>query len=300
MNKKIILMLFAVVSLIVLGLGINQLYNQGMVVTSPKGWVGHEQRVLLNISTLLMFIVVIPVFVLMFLIIWRYHDGNKNATYHPDWSHNTLAEIIWWGIPTLIIIVLCVLNWIGCFRLDPFRPLKHEKEHLTIQVVALDWKWLFIYPKYNIATINFIQFPEKTPIKFEITGDAPMNSFWIPELGGQIFAMAGMKTELHLIADEEGTYRGCSANLSGKGFSDMVFTAKASSNLEFDAWVKQARKSKNVLNRETYLKLAYPTVNDKVRYFTLKDKGLFDWIVMKEQMPPKEMSRNHRMMHESK
>lgn len=295
MNKKIIQGLFAVVSLVVIGLLLNQLLNPNMVVTDPKGWVGVEQRNLLNIATLLMFIVVIPVFVLMFFIIWRYHEGNKNATYQPEWSHSTMAEVIWWGIPTIIIIILSAVNWVATIKLDPFRPLEHNKEHLTIQVVALDWKWLFIYPKYNIATVNFIQFPEKTPIRFVITGDAPMNSFWIPELGGQIFAMAGMKTELHLIADHMGTYRGSSANLSGKGFSDMVFTAKATSNQDFDAWVRQARKAKNILNRSTYKELAKPSINNKVSYYSLKDRDLFEWILMKEMTPP-----NQRMMHEHK
>lgn len=301
MNKKIIVTLFFIVLVMVVGLVINQVMNTQMVVVDPKGWIGWEQKILLNISTLLMFIVVIPVFVLMFLIIWRYHDGNKKATYNPEWSHSTVAEIVWWGVPTLIIIVLSVLNWIGCFKLDPFRPLQSEKEPIKIQVVALDWKWLFIYPKYNIATINYINFPVDTPIHFEISGDAPMNSFWIPELGGQIFAMAGMKTELHLIASHVGKYRGCSANLSGKGFSDMVFTAEASTNEDYITWIRKSRKSKNILNRSTYVEIAKPSINDPVSYYVVKDPDLFNWIIMKEMMPPNQMMEpNHRMMHENK
>jgi len=259
-----------------------------MIVLTPKGWVGIEERNLLVIATLLMLIVVIPVFVLTIFIVWRYREGNEKATYRPNWAHSNLAEAIWWGVPSIIILILGTLNWVSSYKLDPYRPLKSDKKPLTIQVVALQWKWLFIYPEQDIATINFIQFPENTPIHFEISGDAPMNSFWIPELGGQIFAMAGMKTQLHLIADQQGDYMGVSANISGIGFSQMNFTARASSDKKFRRWVKQVKRSKNVLNTRTYVPIAKPSINNPIAYYVLKDPNLFDWIVMKDITPPKQ------------
>ena len=260
-----------------------------MAVLNPKGWVGIKERDLLVIATLLMLIVVIPVFILTFFIVWRYNVKRGKGKYTPDWGHSALAEVIWWGIPFIIIIVLSVLNWKACIDLDPFKPLNHPKKAMTIQVVALEWKWLFIYPEEKIATINFIQFPVDTPIHFEISGDAPMNSFWIPELGGQIFAMAGMKTELHLIASELGDYRGVSANLSGRGFSEMIFIARASSEEDYQKWVESVQAMpKEVLNKKTYEKLAKPTENNPVTFYSLADSELFNWVVMKYMMPPKE------------
>ncbi len=250
------------------------------VVLNPKGWVGVKQKDLLVIATLLMLIVVIPVFALTGFIVWKYR-AHKQAEYTPDWGHSALAETIWWGIPCLIIVALGVMNWKSSYELDPFRPLEGDKKTLLIQVVALDWKWLFIYPEQQIAVVNFMPIPEKTPIRFEITADAPMNSFWIPELGGQIFAMPGMTTELHLIADQVGEYRGCSANLSGKGFAGMTFIAPAYSDEEFHSWVSQHQESPSVLDRSTFTILSQPSEYDPIRYYSIHDSELFDWIVMK-------------------
>lgn len=271
--------------LIVVGIYILDL---DMVVLNPKGLIGRKEHQLIVISTWLMLIVVLPVFALTFWIAYKYRAGNKKAKYTPDWDHNSLAEIIWWGIPFIIIVVLSVLNWIACFDLDPFKSIESKNKPITIQVVALDWKWLFIYPEQKIAVVNLVEFPANTPVRFEITADAPMNSFWIPELGGQIFAMPGMRTELHLIADEEGEYRGVSANLSGKGFSGMTFTAKATSEVDFNKWVRSVRRSKNPLTKESFLALAKPSEREPVTFYTIKDPALFDWIVMKDMMPPQE------------
>ena len=163
------------------------------------------------------------------------------AKHAPDWEHNYIAEYCWWGVPIVIIVILAVTTWKSSHDLNPFKPIESEKKPLAIQVVALHWKWLFIYPEQGIATVNFVQFPEKTPINFEITSDAPMNSFWIPQLGGQIYAMPAMRSKLHLIANEIGSFRGVSANISGKGFAGMTFTAKSSSEEDFDAWVQSGK-----------------------------------------------------------
>lgn len=261
-----------------------QFYYPGdIVVLNPKGWVGMKQRDLIFLATALMFIVVVPVFLLTFFIVWKYKASHQGK-YNPDWSYSYLAESIWWGIPLVIVLILSVYAWKSTYELDPYKPLVHEKERLKIQVVALDWKWLFIYPEQKIASVNFLQFPEETPIDFEITADAPMNSFWIPQLGGQVYAMPGMKTKLHLIANALGEFRGSSANLSGVGFAGMKFIAKASTDGEFAAWVESV-KSSNPLGLEEYKRLAEQSSNNPVAFYTLQTENLFEEIVMKYMAP---------------
>ncbi|OGN63867.1 MAG: ubiquinol oxidase subunit II [Chlamydiae bacterium RIFCSPHIGHO2_12_FULL_49_9] len=258
--------------------------NDGAVM-DPKGMVGLKERNLLVFSTLLMLIIVIPVLIITCVFAWKYRADNKGEKYTPDWADNFTAEAIWWGLPFLIIIILSVAVWTSSHELDPFKPIVNGTKPVEIQVVALEWKWLFIYPEQKIAAVNFVQFPEKTPLNFDITGDAPMNSFWIPQLGGQIYAMNGMKTKLHLIADEKGEFRGSSANLSGRGFAGMVFMAKASSNEEFESWVSEVRSAGKPLNLNEYNRLAMPSESNPVAYYTLEDPDLFDQIVMKFMMP---------------
>lgn len=256
-------------------------------VLEPKGMIGIEQRNLFYISSLLMFIVIIPVFILAFLFAWRYREDNKKAKYSPEWGHSHAAEIIWWGVPFVIIIILSIMSWKSSHALDPFKPIENGKKPLAIQVVALDWKWLFIYPEQGIATVNYIEFPKETPIEFEITADAPMNSFWIPQLGGQIYAMPSMRTKLSLIANETGTFRGSSANLSGEGFAGMSFTAKAVEPEEFSSWVESIRSSSPGLDLGEYKRLARPSKYDPASFYVLSKEDLFDWIVMKYMMPSK-------------
>lgn len=274
------LFLFGLVLLITL-----YIYASDSALLNPKGWVALQQRNLLFVATLLMLIVVIPVIVMTFVFAWKYRANNPKAKYTPDWDYSLVAESIWWGFPLVIIIALSVITWKSTHALDPFKPIETGVRPMTIQVVALQWKWLFIYPEENIATVNFIQFPENTPINFEITADAPMNSFWIPQLGGQIYAMPGMKTKLHLIANEVGSFRGSSANLSGKGFAGMTFVAKSSSRADFDRWVQSAKQSSNALTLDVYNQLAEPSENNPVVLYSLKDESLFEGIVMKPMTP---------------
>ncbi len=288
MRKKIILTLLSLGVVVLIGMGIRYLFTLDIPVLQPKGIIGLQQKDLLVLSTWLMLIVVIPVFIMVGLFAWKYRATNKKASYKPDWDHSHIAEAIWWGIPCLIIIALSVITWKSTHDLDPYKPLVSNKKPLKIQVVALQWKWLFIYPEQKIATINFIQFPENTPIHFEITGQSPMNSFWIPQLGGQIFAMPGMNTELHLMADKEGEFRGCSANISGNGFAGMVFTAKASTDAEFEAWVGGVKKSSKGLTQQEYEKIAEPSEYDPVSLYVLKQDKLYDSILMKYMEPVKE------------
>lgn len=251
----------------------------------PKGIIALKQYKLLVFTTLLGLLVVIPVFIIAIVIATRYREGNTKATYTPNVSTNRLAEAIWWGIPIFLIGILSVVTWISTHDLDPHKPLASSVKPVTVQVVALDWKWLFIYPEQHIASVNLVQFPINTPVNFKITADAPMNSFWIPQLGGQIYAMAGMTTQLHLNATEPGDYRGVSANISGEGFADMHFTARATSQAEFDAWVATAKQTQTELTSASYAELAKQSKNVPVTVYANTETDLYDTIVMKYMMP---------------
>lgn len=247
----------------------------------PKGIIALKELHLLLIIQILMLLVIIPVYILTFVFSWKYRVGNTKATYDPDLVDNQIAEYIWWGIPLVITLIIGGLTWIRTHQLDPFKPIESNKKEITIQVIALQWKWLFIYPEEKIASLNFLHFPKETPIHFEITADAPMNSLWIPQLGGQIYAMPKMKTELHLIANEAGDFKGSSANLSGEGFAGMHFITRASSEEEYHQWLESAKQSSNGLSFEEYEKLAAPSKDNPVEIFRLKEESLFDRIIAK-------------------
>lgn len=257
------------------------LYYDRIAMLNPKGWVAEQQKDLMWTATWLMLLVVIPVFIMTAWIAWKYRASNPDHVYTPEWDNSILAETVWWGFPLLIITILSIVTFKSTHALDPYKPLVSETPPLRVQVVALQWKWLFIYPDQKVASINLLQIPEKTPINFELTSDAPMNSFWIPELGGQIYAMSGMRTKLHLIADQTGEFAGASANLSGEGFSGMNFIAKATPQNDFEEWVKKAQSSTTDLEQKSYEQLAAPSRYNKVETFTLKDPDLFEWILMK-------------------
>ena len=254
-------------------------------VLMPKGTIAKQELDLLVIATLLMLIVVIPVFVLTFTIAWRYRAGNTKAKYSPDWDHNRAIETLWWAVPFMLILVISVITWKSSHDLDPFKPLASAKPPITIQVVALQWKWLFIYPDQHIASVNSVVLPVDTPVNFVITSDAPMNSFWIPQLGGQVYAMSGMSTQLHLMATEPGSYHGSSANISGQGYSGMKFIAKATTRADFDGWVAAAQQSPSALSQAQYNHLALPSRDNPVSTYTLAQAGLYDRVVMKYMKP---------------
>jgi cytochrome o ubiquinol oxidase subunit 2 len=181
---------------------------------------------------LLMLLVAVPLLVMAFTFAWKYRATNIPKQKHsPNWSGGK-AKLIF-VLPAAVVAVLAVLIWKQSHVLDPYKPLQAKAQPITIQVVALQWKWLFIYPEQGIATVNFVEFPKATPVNFVLTADAPMNSFWIPQLGGQIYAMSGMATQTHLMADEVGEYAGSAAEISGAGFANMKFTAKSTTNEDF-------------------------------------------------------------------
>jgi cytochrome o ubiquinol oxidase subunit 2 len=226
-----------------------------------------------------MLLVVVPVIILTVVFAWKYRASNKSATYDPDWSHSTKIEVVVWLIPCLIIIALGIITWKSSHDLDPYKPIESNVKPVTVEAVAMNWKWLFIYPELKIATVNQLALPVGTPVNFKITSDSIMNSFFIPQLGSQVYAMAGMETKLHLIANEAGTYDGMSANYSGGGFSGMKFKAIAMSNFEFDKWVEQVRASSKQLASADYKVLAKPSEADPVTYFGRVEDGLFTGIL---------------------
>jgi len=282
---KIILPLLALAAVAV----VTTLYLQhvSIPVTQPRGEIGLKERNLMVFALLLAIIVVVPTFALTIYIAWRYREENHTAKtkYTPDVDRNNLFEAIWWGIPIVIIGVLSVVAWNSAHSLDPYKQLVSSKQPLKIQVVALDWKWLFIYPQQDVAAVNLAEMPVNTPVEFDITSDSVMNSFWIPQLGGQVYAMNGMKTQLHLMASKPGSFEGVSANISGSGFAGMKFTAKAVSSKDFDAWVRSVQKAPAALTASAYEKLAKPSKNNPVGYYSAPQNGLFDNIIMRYMMP---------------
>jgi cytochrome o ubiquinol oxidase subunit 2 len=263
------------------------LHGNDIAVLNPSGEIAQKQLNLIIFTSALSLLIVIPVFAMTAYIVWKYRVTNTTpkTKYNPDWDHSRSAEAIWWLIPLFLISILAVVTWKSSHDLDPYKSLVSDKKPITVQVVALQWKWLFIYPEQDIASVNFLQFPKDTPVDFKITADAPMNSFWIPKLGGQVYAMSGMQTELHLMADQAGDYPGASANISGDGFAGMKFTARASSQADFDKWVQTAKSSPNALDSKAYNQLAKPSKNNKPAYYSSSEKGIYATVMMKYMMP---------------
>jgi cytochrome o ubiquinol oxidase subunit II len=251
------------------------------LLLDPKGPVGKEEKDLIVWSFLIMLLVVVPVIIMSIWFSIAYNEKNTDAEYKPEWSHSTAIEFWVWTIPCLIILALAVLTYKTSHSLDPRKPLTSDLPSVQVQVVALDWKWLFIYPKYKIAVVNEMAMPVDRSIEFVITSDSVMNSFFIPQLGSQIYAMAGMENRLHLMASEVGEYLGMSANYSGYGFSGMKFKAHAVSEEEFLSWVEKVKSSSAVLADEEYAVLAKKSKNNPVKYYQLQSSLLFNSIIEK-------------------
>ncbi|MFT4047812.1 MAG: ubiquinol oxidase subunit II [Solimonas sp.] len=258
------------------------------VVLKPAGDIAAQQRDLIIISTVLMLLVIVPVIVLSLFFAWRYRASNQAARYEPEWDHSTQLELIIWSAPLLIIIALGALTWITTHTLDPYRPIERldarrqlpaDARALNVQVVALDWKWLFIYPDDGIATVNELAAPVDRPIHFTITASSVMNSFFIPALAGQIYAMPAMQTQLNAVINAPGEYEGFSANYSGAGFSDMKFKFHGLSEADFANWVAQVKRDGTALQRDDYQQLARPSAREPVRHYATVDPTLFDAIV---------------------
>ena len=258
------------------------------VVLSPAGDIAMQQRDLLVWSVVLMLIIIIPVMALTVFFAWKYRESNKEARYEPDWDHSTHLELVIWAAPLLIIVCLGAITWSGTHLLDPYRSLDRVNkgqavaagvEPLQVNVVAMDWKWLFIYPEYGIATVNELAAPVDRPIRFHITSTGVMNSFYIPALAGQIYAMPGMETKMNAVINRPGKYVGFSANYSGDGFSDMRFAFHGLDQAGFDQWIAGVRADSKSLDRETYLELEKPSEKVPVLHYASVDQGLFDAVL---------------------
>lgn len=287
MNRNYLLSGVAV--LLVLGLAaFGYEHFAAMPLLSPHGTVGYGERYVILLTFGLSGVVVFPVFFMLGYFAWRYREGNHKShpLHNPDWDHRgVIAESVWWAVPTLIIAVLAVVAWKSSYRFDPYKPLPSTQPALTVQVVALDWKWLFIYPQQGIATLNMLEIPAGTPVHFELTADAPMNSFWVPALGGQLMAMPGMSNQLNLEADSTGTYDGFSANISGAGFSGMNFKVNAVSPEEFQQWTAAQQMQNHPLTTETYAELAQPSQNNAPATYTPVVPNLYGAIIGKYMAP---------------
>jgi cytochrome o ubiquinol oxidase subunit 2 len=259
-----------------------------MVVLNPSGDVARQQGQLVVISTVLMLLIIVPVIALTIFFAWKYRQSNKAATYSPEWDHSTELELAIWAAPLMIIIALGAITWISTHTLDPYRslrrievnrPVPENAAPLTVEVVALDWKWLFIYPEQGIATVNELAAPVDRPIRFKITSSTVMNSFYVPALAGQIYAMPGMQTTLHAVINQPGEFEGFSANYSGAGFSGMHFRFHGLSDQDFDQWVKKTKTGGGDLTREAYIELERPSEREPVRRFGTVAPDLYDAIL---------------------
>jgi cytochrome o ubiquinol oxidase subunit 2 len=258
------------------------------IVMKPHGDIAAQQAELIVIATWLMLLIIIPVIVLTLVFAWKYRQSNTSAPYTPDWDHSTRLELVIWGAPLLIIIALGAVTWISTHKLDPWRalqridaqrPLTSSSEPLVVNVVAMDWKWLFIYPEQGVATINELAAPVDRPIQFRITSSSVMNTFYVPALAGMIYAMPGMVTTLHAVINRAGDYEGLSGNYSGKGFAYMRFRFKGLPADGFEQWVAAQRQGGAALDRAGYLKLEQPSEKEPVRGFAKVENGLWDAIV---------------------
>ena len=273
------------------------------VVLNPAGDVARQQGDLIVVATVLMLIVIVPVIALTLFFAWRYRASNKQATYAPDWDHSVQLELVIWAVPLLIIIALGAITWISTHTLDPYRkldrigkdrPVPEGVQPLTVQVVALDWKWLFIYPEQGIATVNELAAPVDRPIRFVLTSSTVMNAFYVPELAGMIYTMPGMQTELNAVINKPGEFEGFSSNYSGAGFSHMRFAFHASDAAGFEAWVAKVRGAGATLDRPGYLALEKPSEKEPVHHYASVDAGLYD-AILNRCVDPRRMCA-HEMM----
>lgn len=264
------------------------LKDEKTLVTHPKGIIAHSELQLIKTNILLMLCIIVPTFLFLFTIVWR-SRANKAKTKTQeelDRSPGVFSELILWILPIPVVIAMSIVTWNATHELDPYQPLKSDIPPLKIQVVALDWKWLFIYPEQGIASVNFIQIPERTPIHFELAADgSPMNSFWIPQLSGQIYSMTGMITQLHIMANEAGVYEGKAAEINGRGYAHMTFTVKSTSRSDFDNWVQDIQQSPLHLTAPVYKELVKPSEKHPITLYSHVENELFHEIVMKYMHP---------------
>lgn len=255
-------------------------------ILDPVGPVGQAEKTILINSTAIMLAIVIPVIILTIAFAWWFRRGNKKATYLPDWEYSGAIEMVVWSIPALTIMLLGGITWIGSHDLEPSEPLRSAAQPVRVEVVSLDWKWLFIYPDQGIATVNQLVVPAGMPIDFRLTSASVWNSFFVPQFGTMIYTMPRMTTRLHLQADRQGVYDGLSSHYSGQGFSGMRFKAHVVPPQQFAGWANGARGKGLALDGRAYRELARPSSYVKPITYGAVAPGLFDAIVAGTAPPP--------------
>jgi cytochrome o ubiquinol oxidase subunit II len=258
------------------------LRGNDIALLTPMGQIANEQRRLLILCVVLLLEIAIPTLTLFFYTAWKYRESNEKATYSPDLPHKKMLVFSLWAAPTITMLLLASVMIPATHELAPQKSIDPSVKPLTIQVVAMRWKWLFIYPEQNIASVNFVQIPTNIPIQFEITADeTPMSSFWIPHLAGQLYAMTGHANRLNLIAEKPGDYNGSSAEINGAGFAGMKFTARATTVDEFNNWVTGTKQSGAVLDANEYQKLLIPSQYNRAAFYATAGPDVYDTILMK-------------------
>lgn len=293
--KKLPYFLLIITIVLIVSWFIFLISQSNIEVLNPKGIIAAGQRDIIFISYAILFSVFFPVIAIALFTAWKYRSGSKKSSHHPDGQGSKLTIFIYWFFLAELMLIFFFIVWTSVHRLDPRRPILSSEPPVKVQVVALDWKWLFIYPEEGIATVNFLQIPVNAPVEFNLTADAPMNSFWIPSLGGQIYAMSGMETKIHYMVNEQGDYNGGAAEINGKGFAGMRFITRATSRTEFDAWITKVKNSPNSLTREEYEMLVKPSENNPVVFYSSVEDNLFDGVVMKYMSPGSH--EEHKMEH---
>ena len=282
-KKRLGLAVFILIFVVAWGIYLSRV---SIPVLQPKGPVADKEFRLFLLILGLLCTVAIPVFMLLAYTVWRYRDDNpRRGSYVPEWEHSRWLEATWWAIPAVLIAIVSVITWNATYALNPYKPLNPNRPALTIQVVSMDWKWLFIYPKQHIASVNLVEFPRHEQVHFYLTSDAPMNSFWVPQLSGQIYTMAGMQTQLYMSADVVGNFVGRSANISGVGFASMQFSAKSVTSKEFNSWVEKVRTHSPRLSILAYTQLERPSSYVPPHYYSYPAKHLFGLIIDKYMLP---------------
>lgn len=284
MKKKFLIGLLAVL-FGVIGIAF-VLASENTLVIHPKGTIAKSELELIIVNIILMLMIIIPTYVLLFSIVWKYCIKKENAEYDPNYTPGFFGNFLMWTLPSIVVVIMAIVTWKATHHLNPYKPIESDVKPLAIQVVAMDWKWLFIYPDQGIASLNELHIPEQTPIHLRLTADhSPMNSFWIPQLSGQIYSMTGMSTQLYLMADEIGEYAGKAVEINGEGYSDMTFSVKSTSSKDFEDWIAEVKTSSLHLTSDIYKDLVKPSINKSILLYSDVERGLYEKIIHQYMTP---------------
>ncbi len=274
------------------------LQGKNVALFHPRGMIAHEQLRLMLVTGGLLLVVAVPTLVLLFSTAWKYRESNHRSMHDPHVRYSKLLAVGMWLIPSTFMALLAFIMWPATHKLEPQKPIAADVKPLTVQVVSLPWKWLFIYPDQNIATINHLQLPVDTPVRLQLTADEmPMSSFWVPNLAGMLYAMTGHSNTLHLIANTPGDYPGSSAEINGAGFAGMKFTARVGSSEDFSRWIDTVRASGRPLDAAEYEKLLKPSENHPGALYSAAETGMYDKVLMKYMDPSGSEGHMHHGAH---